>query len=259
MRVHRLALLVCILFGALSSATAKTAPAVRTPAEDLACRKSLSSLVAGGRLSDVPAACWRVGPLSIGMPEADLARVMGAPVQTSATPSGDGPGSHYEAKIYAFPTDWRSRLPKTGPVHLRFVEVLLTEGRVVGIANNPGVRVDGPSCRSPALEFGGAPAGFRRFQTFAGIRVGDTVQDVTKRFGRPPNSNRPGDWRSYLPAPIAFDVDPDTGRVIGFAIGAEETAVTTGADVRIAVERDARTCTILGLTFGGEGAQPARR
>jgi len=254
MSVHGPAALMAILCGVLGSAAAAAAPALSGPTGDLACQSSLSRLIKGGGRSDVPAACWRVGPLSLGMSEADLTHRMGAPVQTSVLPAG--PKGGYEARIYAFPAQWRSDLARRphADIRLRFVEVLLSDGRVVGIGNDPGARMDFPRCGakgpSPTVGTGGDPADFRPFQSFAGIRVGMSVQRLTQRFGQAPASNRPGDWRSYLPAPIAFDVDPGSRRILGFSIGADERAVTTGADVHIRVRRNPQTCEISGLSFG---------
>ncbi len=130
---------------------------------------------------------------------------------------------------------------------------------MVGIANNPGARIDFPRCdgqsRSASVEVGGDPADFRPFQAFAGIRTGMAVRRLTERFGRAPASNRPGDWRSYLPVPIAFGADPDTGRILGFAIGTDESAVTSGAEVHIRVQRNPHTCEITGLHFGDGDAR----
>ena len=74
-----------MLTAAVSGATA--GPGDRT------CDRRIASAIAAGASSGVPAACWRVGALRIGMSAGELQAVMGPPVQTGELT--DDLGAHH--------------------------------------------------------------------------------------------------------------------------------------------------------------------
>jgi hypothetical protein len=247
------------LAASISLAISRAVAARSVDSDTTSCRTSLSRLIAGAPASVVPPACWRVGPLTLGMSRAELDRAMGAPVQSRPVADSLAPGRAYTARVYAFPRTWRADLER-GPVsnpHLRFVEVLLLEDRAVKIANNPPALIRGPACkavaRPPEIDLEHEPLGFAPFQAFNGVRVGDTLRSLEKWFGRAPEPNTTRDWYNYLPAPITFDVDPETARITGFAIGSDQDAVSLGAPVQMTVARDPATCRTTGISFRDDG------
>jgi hypothetical protein len=225
---------------------------------DAACRAAIAQEIAGSPASVVPGACWRVGPLRLGMTGDEVEQRLGAPVERATVAGGDQGQPAYEVRIFAFPRDWSAQARH--PARLRFLEVLLAQDHVVRIDNDPGSVVRDGACagadRAPRIDMGGEPAGFQPFQVFAGVPVGAPTSDLASRFGRAPASNRPHDWRSYLPVPITFDADPATGRITGFAIAADEASATTAAPVEMTIVRDHQTCRYLGLAFGTEARRP---
>ena len=166
--------------------------------------------------------------------------------------------------MYAFPSGWRPYETGEAPAHprLRFLEVLLEDGRVAHIDNNPSTRTSYPACSHPfkLLDDGqGEPPGFEDFQSFAGVKVGAPEGDLARRFGRAPNMNASRDWLSYLPVPLTFGADPDTGRITGFAIGTDDSSVTMEGEVVMNVELDSATCRPVSVRFGPDGAASQRR
>jgi len=239
-----------------------TPPAVPLGPSDTQCRVEIANAVAKTKTgtparTGVPAACWRIGPLSLGLPAAALDHILGRPEETAVLPPDNlGSGRPYHSRIYAFPRHWRAELarqPRTEP-RLRFLEVLLRDGRVVAIFNDPPGRIDGGApCRGPvtasAAPARSDPADFRPFETLLGVSVGAPAARLAVWFGTPPAHNRSDDWLNYLPVPLTFGRDVESGRITGFAIGLDQDAVTREAGYHITLTRDPATCVITGATF----------
>jgi hypothetical protein len=238
-----------------------TPPAVPLRLTDAQCRADVARAIAKAHADaagGVPAACWRVGPLSLGLPAVAVDRVLGPADETNTlAPDGLGPGRTYESRIYAFPRDWRAEMVRhpSGEPRLRFLEVLISEGRVVAISNDPSGRIQGgapchgsaPHADPPARI---DPADFRPFETVLGVSLGAPAASLAEWFGTPPAHDRPGDWLNYLPVPLTFDRDDDNGRITGFAIGLDEDAVTRGAGYHMTLSRDPATCAIRSINLG---------
>jgi hypothetical protein len=220
------------------------------------CRVSLTRLIAGAPPAVVPASCWRIGPLGLGMTEAELDRTMGAPAQSTVVADDLRPDVKYRVEIYASPSTWQTDLarPSASSLRLRFVEVSLRDGRVVRIDNAPPSVIHGRTCKAvahpPEIDVEADVRDFAPFQTFAGLRVGADVHVLARWFGRAPSANASHDWYAYAPAPIMIDAEPETNRITGFAIGFNWDTVTVGAPVRMTVSRDPATCRITGISFG---------
>ncbi len=241
-------------------AVSATPPAVPLGPTDAQCRGAIARAIAKARADPavgVPAACWRVGPLSVGLLAVAVARVLGPADETiKLAPDGLGPGRAYESRIYTFPRDWRAEIARhpSGEPRLRFLEVLIWDGRVVAISNDPSGRIQGgPPCRGPAPRADPParidPADFRPFEIFLGVSLGAPAARLAGWFGAPPAHNRSDDWLNYLPVPLTFDRDDDNGRITGFAIGLDEDAVTRGGGYHLTLTRDPKTCVITGIMF----------
>jgi len=241
-----------------------TPPALALGPTDAQCRADIARAIAKAHAqrsdpaAGVPAACWRVGPLSVGLPVAALDRGLGPADETEIlAPDGTGPGRTYESRIYAFPRDWRARLarhPRAEP-GLRFLEVLIWKARVAAISNDPAGRISGGApCHGPAppsdAPARSEPADFPPFERFLGVSLGSPAARLPRWFGAPPAQNRSRDWLNYLPIPLTFDRDEDSGRISGFAIGLDDDAVTRGAGYQLTLPRDPATGAITAITFG---------
>ncbi len=255
-------LLVPIILGLTTwpLAVSATPPAVPRRATDAECRADIARAIARAQadpVSGIPAACWRVGPLSLGLPAVALDRVLGPADETNTlAPDGLGSGRTYESRIYAFPREWRAEMVRhpSGEPRLRFLEVVIWDARVVAISNDPSGRIHGGApCDGPAPHADPParidPADFRPFETFLGIPLGAPAARLTGWFGAPPAHNRSDDWLNYLPVPLTFDRDDDSGRITGFAIGLDEDAATRGGGYDITLTRDPKTCVITGIMF----------
>ena len=245
--------MIALMTAALIASSPSSALNVDAPLAAV-CDRQIARAIAGAALSTVGLGCWLVGPLWLGLADAEVQQHVG--VADQATPLADDAADHrrYQAEVFAFPRDWRSEL-RSAPaasLRMRFIEVLFEQGRVVRIANDPGVRVQGSKCdrtARPTDLVSALPADFRPFTVFAGVRVGDGVGRLPRLFGRAPDANRSRDWRSYLPTPLTFSDDPDTDRITGFAIATDPAAVTREAPVDIVLERDPKRCRITDVTF----------
>ncbi len=156
--------------------------------------------------------------------------------------------------LYAFPARGAG-LVVAGQADLRLAELRYERGRLAAIDNAPGARIDGYECasrarRRPASETISVSALAGPMLRFSGVGVGEPLSVLQHRFGRTPTSNASKDWYSYLPVPISFDVDPDRDKVVGFAVAADDEALTTSALPELHLQRDPATCELESIRFG---------
>lgn len=219
------------------------------------CRASLAGALAAGRPATVPDACWRLGSLRLGMSSSEVIAALGAPaVRATSTSSATRDAAHW---LYVFRADTVSDLhlhPATH-VEVRFVTLALVADRLVAIDNDPPAVIRNTECREPSAAnetfvIGGSPEGYRAFERFLGYGIGDRLADATATFGRMPGSNDSGDWHSYLPVPLAFGSDPDTGRIVGVSLATDGDNLPMHGRVRVQVLRDTQSCRIAGLALG---------
>lgn len=219
-----------------------------TPAPaDARCQPLLARAVKRSTPAEVPAACWRVGPVALGMTEPAVEQRLGKPVASGTV----GGPLRYRVALYSFASG-------TNPRRIGLVELRYRGGQLAAIDTSPGARLDSDPCaghpgRVEAGEIRVEPAA-GPFGRFAGTVLGDPVSALARRFGRAPAGNRSRDWLTYLPVPIAFDADPDRGRITGIAIATDDRALTAGALPRLRIRRDGATCRLLSIRYGVGGA-----
>ncbi len=241
---------------ALGVAAALLAPGVPSsaaiPADADDCSARLASAVARGAKDGVPPACWRIGPVTLGMSENVVVQRIGRPVVTADA----GPRRRYRAVLYAFPAGARDTKPAT---HVHLAELQYDTGRLVAIDTSPGGRIESEPCAGhparvqPGDFDGDAPVG--PLLAFNGIRPGDRTSILARRFGRAAANNRSHDWFTYLPLPVSFVVDPERRRITGVAIGADEDALTPGSLPLVHLGRDSASCRVTAVRYD----LPARR
>lgn len=243
MRSH-LAVVLTVMFGTLphpsfaSSANAGDRPAASS------CERSLTAAFVRQVAGALPQACWRVGPIRLGMTEEEVERRLGAPMARSSRAAS-------MATLYAFPF-LGGPLVVNGRARLRMAELRFVDERLVAIDNDPPSSATSGACspghvRDP-LEGVDLGANAGPLIRIAGIKTGDPLSQLRRRFGRAPAHNRPRDWYNYLPIPLSFTVDRH--RISGFEVARDEAALTsTEPEPRIYVHREPATCRLTGIDF----------
>ncbi len=211
------------------------------------CPTRIASAVAWGAKDGVPPACWRIGPVTLGMSEDVVEQRIGPPIASADA----GPQRRYRATLYAFPAGSRHAGPER---RVRLVELRYAGRRLVAIDTSPGGRIESEPCAGhparvqPGDFDGDAPVG--PLLAFNGIRPGDRVRVIARRFGRAAAANRSRDWLNYAPLPVSFTVDPDRDRTDGVAIATDEDALLDGMPPVVHLGRDPATCRVTAVRYG---------
>ena len=247
------------------TAVPATAPALsRGAAPDPdACAGQIKRQVAHVRPA-APAACWRLGPVTLGMTQDEVASVLGPPDS-----EGEGPPATLPSKVdrkgyrdayYLFPRDLARRLARGGAtparLDLRLLQVSYFQGRAVRMDSGPPAEFRSTPCQGHPAEdiaFGGDAEGFAPFRAFAGVREGDPITTLTHRFGKPNTVSTARDFYTYMPAPLTLGVDPEHKTVGSFSIGADTDAVFLGGMAHLEFTRTPATCRISGVRFLARG------
>jgi len=218
------------------------------------CAERIAHQAAGHAAA--PLACWRLGPVALGMTREAVVRELGDPdFETDGQPPGYStrlPLDHYRLAYYVFPRDLAQRLDRQPLAQVRFgvLEIAYVEGGVAQIANNPPERISGAKCnghpgRAPDASRD-PPADFAPFLSFAGLKAGDSVEALTARFGKPWTISTAHDFYNYGPFPLTLGVRDEDGRVGGFSIGTDSDTVLLGGFANIEFARDPTTCRVNG-------------
>jgi hypothetical protein len=216
------------------------------------CAERIQHQAAGQ--APAPLACWRLGPVALGMTREAVVRELGDPDF-----EGDGPPIGYDTRIgryrlayYVFPRDLAQRLARQPQAQVRFrvLEIAYVEGGVAQIANNPPARISGARCaghpaRGPDTSRD-PPADFTPFLSFAGLKAGDSIDALTARFGKPWTISTAHDFYNYGPFPLTLGVSDEDGWVGGFSIGTDSDTVMLGGFANIEFARDPATCRVNG-------------
>lgn len=215
------------------------------PPSNRQCRTAITEAVARESAAKIPAHCWRMGPLTLGMKRAEVEERIGSPVATANVV----PHTLYGAALYAFPANPN----RPGSVAVRLVELRYERARLVAIDTAPGARIASTPCggrlhtRTDISVDVGANAG--PLLRFGGVAVGDPTTALSAKFGRIPDANASQDWLNYLPVPISFDVDPDRQRVTGIAIATNDDALTSSVAPQLLLRRDPATCRLVSVNY----------
>lgn len=218
---------------------------VSGPVEDSSCRQALARAVRGETTDIVPASCWHVGPITLGMTESAVEQHLGAPVQRRVNQRGI-------VALYVFPA-------RSGPLvtkaRARFRLALLryVDGKLALIANDPptsGGTVSARCAKDDPTRSITSDADTGPLLRFDGITVGDRVTRLARVFGNEAARNRSHDWYNYLPVPMSFDVNPNSARVIGFAIARDEKTLTTDwPSIEVQSTYNSTTCLLQTVKF----------
>lgn len=177
---------------------------------DNACIAAIRGAV--GHRGKIPADCWRIGPLTLGMTRRVAEDALGPP---------DLVGSHsqmlrsrrltFATTLYVFPRNLRKWLALAPAArqdfHFTTLRLAWQADTLVAIAAGRGARIDFPACTprdkiAAAYRRGGVdfPADFN------GIRLDSDLKEVRAAFGAG-HRNSSGDFLNYWPVPLAFTGD----------------------------------------------------
>ena len=229
---------------------------------EVACARSIGTAIATGAAAAVPATCWRIGPLQLGMSEAEVAREIGKPFSETET-DGNSPTvpRRFHAAVYAVPRGPVIPFARNRPW---FVELRFEAGRLVAIDTSVNSITEFgrclPSLKRHAISpiVAGVPSG--PLSHFGLIKIGSRLSTLRQAFGRMPNGNRPKDWFNYWPIPISIYADGQT--ITAIAIATDEDAMMVAPPLVVVEKRDPTTCRPVSINYSLKAyrtAPPAAR
>lgn len=241
------------------------APVARPSPSRAVCAAAIRRADAKPTASGVPAACWGIGPVAIGMTRQAAQGRLGRPdfADTARLDAGAGQPPPDGEDVYLFPRDLAARLaraPGDGFTY-RLLVLVYRGGSLSQIDTAPNSAVDSGRCPdgrpapAPRDDAGEPPpADFAPFLSFAGVRVGDTPGRLQRKLGRA-DVNTSQDLYTFDPAPLRVDVEPG---VRGFAVSADRGVMFAGYAPGIVLHRRAGSCRIDGFSFVpvGPGRSP---
>ena len=237
------------------------------------CENQIKTAAAGSSERPVDLSCWRLGQIALAMTRFEVRRLLGAPdfeADTAKDPAN--PDKRYDAAFYLFPRNLSTSLAvePTAAARYRLLELVYANDAVVRIDNRPPQAVTRSACRGSKKDDGSTPdtnasvGGFTAFQAFAGVRQGDALASLRKKFGRLPEADASRTRYSYPKTPIVFDVDPKTNRISGFSLTSDLAKAADSASANVLLTIDPMTCLIRGYKISasrsrriGPGRVPA--
>lgn len=208
----------------------------------------------GATAAGVPSACWRIGPVALGMSRRTVRDRMGPPdaSDTARLHVGAGRSPLEREDVYLFPRDLGARLARE-PAAGFSPKVLVLSYRgdaLAQIDTTPGYSAQSGRCAdgrpAPAPRDDGdaaAPADFEPFRSFAGVRVGDSFKVLARRLGAA-DVNTSGDVRTFDPAPLRVEGE---AAVDGFTVSADRAVMLVGYTPELVLHRRAADCRIDGF------------
>jgi hypothetical protein len=254
---HSIALAFLPLLAVTDLALAAPPPKAETADN---CASQIYKSVSDGGVSAVPAYCWHIGPVALGMGRSAVEERLGSPDFEADSLNQPDQSHRYTTSFFVFPRDLAARLAKHPAREFahRVLQVTYDDDMVVSIDNNPPEMLWSEPCRTDPKSEGISgerishpPRDFAPFEKFAGVKVGDTLASVSHRLGRPsPNKSR--DFYTYWPVPIRLGVDPDTATVTGFAISTDMKSAGSGM-AHIFIMKDPKSCLNNGFKLMPKG------
>lgn len=202
--------------------------------------------------ASVPADCWRMGPLHLGMSRTQARTLLGAPGA-----SQDLSITYRRKKIpmtrlfYVYPrnqANWLRLAPaKAANFHPITLKLDFSDGVLVAMAVDHAAHIIAPPCTpsAPAHSFVHKDADFP--YGLHGLTLGATLDSVVARFGKFTGSNRAKDFHLYWPVPLSVD---GTDTVTGFRISTGAPFESGGGTPDFTLKLDPRSCFVTGYMLG---------
>lgn len=220
----------------------------RALTESNLCVAALRGSALRHRNTDIPADCWRLGPLRLGMSRLSVEGLLGGPdTGRDFTRLYRHRRYFLSEAVYVYPRNLKSWLrlaPQAAEdFHPVTLHLIYRDNVVVAIAVGDLSRTQAPGCVPPRpvrpFQRGGRDFPY----DFHGIRLGTPLGEVGQRFGRFATVNAARDFRTYWPVPLSFDGD-DGVTEIDFATGMAFAGTVGMPDFEL--RRDPATCLVTG-------------
>ena len=227
-----------------------TVPAwAETPSGD--CLSAIKAADAHHRADKVPADCWRMGPLHLGMTSAQLHTLLGSP-DASRTLDLPYRGRKYPVMQlrYVYPRNLKNWL-RLAPERLAdFRPVILTmsffKNALAAVNVGDTHRAEVPACKPSIQSRGFFRKGADFPYGFHGLTLGAPIASVAAHFGRFSSINNSHDFRNYWPVPLSVD-GGDVVSAIAFATGMAFTGGSGLPDFKLKL--DSASCLVTGYTL----------
>lgn len=218
-------------------------------ADNAACTAAIRGAVA--HRASVPAACWRVGPLTLGMTRRAAEEALGPPDQTGRrTILSRRRRTRLDTALYVFPRNLRNWLTLAPAAredfHPATLRLAYAGDRLTAIAFGRSARIDFPACASRRNPDAGYQRGDADFPAdFNGIGLEASLQQVTAAFGPFATHNRSRDFWTYDPLPIAVTGDD---RVQEIGIATDAAMVGALGPAHLAASLEPASCRVSGFS-----------
>ena len=229
---------------------ALAAPAwAETPSKD--CLSAIKAANARHRADKVPADCWRMGPLHLGMASAQLRSLLGKPDASQNLATTYRRRKYPVTQLfYVYPRNlknWLRLAPaRQTDFHPVTLQLSLFKDAVVAISVGTTARVAAPACTPRIQGHVFVRRGVDFPYGFHGLTLGAPVASVEARFGRFSSSNASHDFGNYWPVPFSVtgedrvsDLQLATGMAFASAGGIPDFHLTLGP----------RSCFVTGYTL----------
>lgn len=216
------------------------------------CLAAIKSANARHKPALVPADCWRMGPLHLGMSQAQARTLLGAPGASQAVTIT------YRRKkmpmmrlFYVYPrnqANWLRLAPaRQANFHPITLKLDFSEGVLVAIAVDHAAHIIAPACKpsAPGHSFVHKDVDFP--YGLHGLTLGASLDSVVARFGKFASSTPSRDFHIYWPVPLSVT---GTDSVTGMRIATGAPFESGGGTPDFTLKLDPRSCFVTGYVLG---------
>ena len=229
---------------------ALAAPAgAETPSKT--CLAAIKTANARHKPDAVPADCWRMGPLRMGMTFAQTRTLLGGPGASRALSVTYRRRKFPVTRLfYVYPRNlknWLRLAPsRQADFHPLILKLDFSGDALVAISVDDSARVEAPPCQvsAPGHSHARKPADFP--YGFHGLTLGAPISSVVARFGKFVSWNASRDFFNYWP--VQLSVDGDT-LVTGIRIASGPAFEAGGGLPDFQLQLDPRSCFVTGYTL----------
>jgi hypothetical protein len=199
----------------------------------------------------VPADCWRIGPLRMGMTFAQARTLLGVPGASRALSVAYRRRKFPVTRLfYVYPRNLKNWLRLAPSPQADFHPVILkldfSKEALVAISVDDNAFISAPPCLPSAQGRGLARKGADFPYGFHGLTLGAPLSSVVARFGAFAGTNQPRAVHHYWPVPLS--VEGDT-LVTGIRIASEPAFEVGSGTPDFQLQLDPRSCFVTGYTL----------
>ncbi len=215
------------------------------------CLAAIKAATTRHKPGDVPADCWRMGPLHLGMNMVQARTLLGAPgASENFTVSYRRRKLAVTQLLYVYPRNlqnWLRLAPaRVADFHPVTLRLDFTKDALVAISVGDTAHIAAPPCKPSVTRRFFVRKGLDFPYGFHGLTLGAPMASVEPRFGNFAASSRARDFHVYLPVPLSIE-GSDTVSGLRIATGAPFEARGDMPDFQLRL--DARSCFITGYAM----------